>query len=181
MSPSTPPPPPRRRALLWPLILIAALVAGIAAGIWRYLPEPAPRADWFFLLEAPNAAGEKQRLADHRGRITVVNFWATWCPPCIEEMPELARFHTELAASGVKVIGIAVDSPSSVREFLAQRPVSYPSFTLGATGSELARRLGAPADALPFTALITENGEVARQKMGKITGEELRKWVNELK
>ncbi|MEY2777077.1 MAG: hypothetical protein RLY30_1175 [Pseudomonadota bacterium] len=180
MTELTPPTRPRR-AFLWPTLLIVALLAGIAAGVWRYAPDPAPRADWFFLLDAPNSQGQTEQLGKHRGLLTVVNFWATWCPPCIEEMPELSQFHSELSASGVKVIGIAVDSPSSVREFLAARPVSYPSFTLGASGSELARKLGAPADALPYTALITEKGEVVKQKMGKITGEELRKWVNELK
>ena len=170
-----------RRSLLWPAVLILALLAGIAVGLWRFAPEPAAKADWFFVLEAPNGAGEKGPLGAHRGRLTVVNFWATWCPPCIEEMPELSQFHTERSLSGIKVIGIAVDSPSAVREFLAERPVSYPSFTLGASGSDLARRLGAPADALPFTVLINQRGEVVRQKMGKITGEELRKWVDELK
>ncbi|MEY3952386.1 MAG: hypothetical protein RL320_1188 [Pseudomonadota bacterium] len=170
-----------RRSLLWALILITALAAGIGVGVWRLTPDSAPRADWFFLLEAPNAAGEKQVLGQHRGRLTVVNFWATWCPPCVEEMPELSQFHTDLALSGVKVIGIAVDSPSSVREFLQERPVSYPSFTLGASGSELARKLGAPADALPYTVLINEEGDVLKQKMGKITEDELRTWIKELK
>lgn len=171
----------QRRRLLWPFLLVLALAAGVAVGLWRLSPEPAPRADWFFLLEAPSAAGEVEPLAKHRGRLTVVNFWATWCPPCIEEMPELSQFHADLAASGVKVIGIAVDSPSAVRAFLAERPVQYPSFTMGASGSELARRLGAPADALPYTVVMTETGEIARQKMGKITGEELKTWVKELR
>jgi thiol-disulfide isomerase/thioredoxin len=170
-----------RQSLIWAIILIAALAAGIGVGVWRLTPDPAPRADWFFQLEAPNSAGQSERLTIHRGQLTLVNFWATWCPPCIEEMPELSQFHTDLSPSGVKVIGIAVDSPSSVRAFLAERPVSYPSFTLGASGSELARRLGAPADALPYTVLINEKGDVVRQKMGKITGDELRTWIKELK
>jgi|1048.fasta_scaffold00023_25 thiol-disulfide isomerase/thioredoxin len=170
-----------RRSLIWALILVAALAAGVGVGVWRLTPEPAARADWFFQLEAPNAAGQQERLAAHRGPLTLVNFWATWCPPCIEEMPELSQFHTDLSSSGVKVIGIAVDSPSSVRAFLEERPVSYPSFTMGASGSELARRLGAPADALPYTVLINEKGDVVKQKMGKITGEELRTWIKELK
>jgi thiol-disulfide isomerase/thioredoxin len=170
-----------RQSLIWAIILIAALAAGIGVGVWRLTPDPAPRADWFFQLEAPNSAGQSERLTIHRGQLTLVNFWATWCPPCIEEMPELSQFHTDLSPSGVKVIGIAVDSPSSVRAFLAERPVSYPSFTLGASGSELARRLGAPADALPYTVLINEKGDVVRQKMGRITGDELRTWIKELK
>jgi len=111
----------------------------------------------------------------------VVNFWATWCPPCVEEMPELSRIHEEMSAKDVKVLGLAIDSPSNVREFLKNRSFSYPLLVTGGSGSELAKRLGNSIEALPYTVLIDANGRVLKQKLGRIKEEELRKWISEVR
>jgi thiol-disulfide isomerase/thioredoxin len=152
------------------LIAITALITlilGIAVGVWRMQPTPvAAPAQWVFELSFPSPTGEPTALASVRGRLTVINFWATWCPPCIEEMPELSRIHAEMSSSGVKLIGLAVDSPSNVREFLEDKQFSYPLLITGGAGTDLAKRLGNAIDALPYTVLIDEKGSLIRQKAG---------------
>ena len=84
---------------------LVMLILGIAIGIWRMNPNQVNTpADWVFDLSFPNPKGESTPISSVRGRLTVVNFWATWCPPCVEEMPELSRVHAEMSSSGVKVI-----------------------------------------------------------------------------
>jgi peroxiredoxin len=163
------------------LIVILALLAGIGLGVWRLSPHPAPSAGWLFELSYPQPDGKPLHLSQARGQLTVVNFWATWCPPCVEEMPELSRIHSEMSSSDVKVIGLAVDSPSQVKNFLHDTPVSYPVTIVGAAGSEMAKKLGASVDALPYTVMIDAQGRVTHQKLGRIKEDELRKWIKEAK
>jgi peroxiredoxin len=164
------------------LLVVALLAVGLGIGLslWRLNPKPVEvPAQWVFELSFPDAKGQQVAMADIRGKLTVVNFWATWCPPCIEEMPELSLIHNEFSPKDVKVIGLAVDSPSAVRNFLETREFSYPLLITGASGSELGKRLGNSIEALPYTVLIDEKGNVIKQKLGRIREEELRSWVSE--
>jgi len=170
-----------RRALIVISVMATGLLAGIGIGVWRMVPEPVPDVGWFYDLSFPNREGRPVALEGYRGEYTLVNFWATWCPPCIEEMPELSVFHDKWSSKGIKVLGLAVDSPSNVREFLEEKNFSYPLLITGAAGSELARRLGSSIDALPYTALVDRQGRVVRQKMGRIYEEELSKWAETVK
>ena len=92
-------------------------------------------------------------------------------------MPELSSFYDKYQQKGIELLGIAVDSPSNVREFLEERQFSYPLVVAGANGTELASRLGSRIDAFPYTVLIAPDGQVVQQKMGRIYEEELIKWV----
>jgi thiol-disulfide isomerase/thioredoxin len=171
-----------RRSLLVAVGVIT-LIAGIAIGVWRIKPNPvsAP-ADWVFELSFPDAKGQPVLLSSVRGEgLTLVNFWATWCPPCVEEMPELSQFHTQMSSKGIKVIGLAVDSPSNVREFLSTRSYSYPLLITGGAGTELAKRMGNAIDALPYTVLIDEKNRIIKQKAGRIREEELKSWISEVR
>ncbi len=166
------------------LIVIALLALGLGIGIsnWRLSPKAVELpAQWVFDLSFPDAKGQPVPLSSVRGELTVVNFWATWCPPCVEEMPELSSIHAEMSPKGVKVIGLAIDSPSAVRTFLETRQFSYPLLVTGASGSELGKRLGNSVEALPYTVLINEKGDVIRQKLGRIREEELRSWISEVR
>ena len=169
----------------WSLLVavgLILLIAGIAAGMLRLGPSKVPvAANWVFELSFPNPQGEPIGLQDVRGRLTVVNFWATWCPPCVEEMPELSRIHEEMSPKDVKVIGLAVDSPSNVREFMKSRAFSYPLLVTGGSGSELSKKLGNSVESLPYTVLIDENGRILKQKLGRIKEEELKAWITELR
>jgi len=105
--------------------------------------------------------------------VILVNFWATWCAPCREEMPLLSEVRDRYASSGLEVVGIAIDTASKVREFLRSTPVSYPVLLADADGLDLMRALGNTAGGLPFTLLIDRKGEVTWYKLGLLKKEEL--------
>jgi thiol-disulfide isomerase/thioredoxin len=124
--------------------------------------------------------GQPLALAGFRGQPLLLNFWATWCPPCVKEMPEIDRYARELAAKGGRVIGLAVDNPSAVREFLKKKPVSYAIGLAGFDGTDLSRKLGNSSGALPFTALFGRNGAVMKRKLGETSLTELQSWSQAL-
>lgn len=101
-----------------------------------------------------------------QGHPIVLNFWATWCPPCVKEMPELDRFHREFSPKGWKVVGLAVDGPTPVREFLAKVQVGFDIGLAGFGGTELSQTLGNTVGGLPFTVLIDAQGRVRQRIMG---------------
>ena len=108
----------------------------------------------------------------------MVNFWAPWCPPCVAEMPELVSLQNEMAAKNLQVVGIGIDSPSNIREFLKSTPVSYPIVIGGLEGSNLAKQMGNSQGALPYTVIINPNGKSTFTKLGKISEDELKKAIN---
>jgi thiol-disulfide isomerase/thioredoxin len=144
----------------------------------RAAPRPAraARRGWLFggavalLLgqTLPDSGGEPLPLARFAGRPLVVNFWATWCPPCVEEMPELSDLHRELAPKGLGMVGIGIDSASKIAEFARKTPVSYPLVVAGMGGTEIARRFGNQAGVLPYTVLIGAGGQVAHRLPGRV-------------
>ena len=123
-----PVPGSRRRAWLGAGVGVLAAAAGAGVAWWRLQPHaPAPgSADQLWTLNLQTPQGASLPLAGFRGRPLLVNFWATWCPPCVEEMPLLDGFYREHAAKGWQVVGLAVDQPSAVRTFLQRTPVSFP-------------------------------------------------------
>ena len=165
----------------------AAAATGLAWQRWRETQlqpplEPAaavpgsdPGALWAMSFERP--AGGSLVMASLRGQPLLLNFWATWCPPCVKEMPDLDRFAQRFAAQGWRVVGLAVDKPAAVREFLARTPVSYAIGLAGFEGSELSRQLGNAQAGLPFTVAFNRQGEVVQRKAGATTLQELSTWA----
>jgi thiol-disulfide isomerase/thioredoxin len=151
----------------------AAAVDRDTAGFWQmHFPKP----------DAPPEPppGSLLATAQFRGQPLLLNFWGTWCPPCIKEMPELDRFAREHAAAGWRVLGLAVDNPRAVRDFLARRPVAYPIAMAGFAGSELATALGNGSAGLPFTVAFDRSGRIFRTKAGETHFAELATWAAEL-
>lgn len=167
-----------RRLGLGATAAVAAL-SGIGWALWRETT-PAPADDDFWGLRFDRPEGGVLELAPMRGRILVVNFWATWCPPCIRELPELDRLQQERGARGVQVVGLAVDSPAPVREFLAKHPVRFPIGLAGFEGVDLSRRLGNAGGALPYTVVFDRDGRRRHQKLGETDLRELMQWVDGL-
>jgi thiol-disulfide isomerase/thioredoxin len=151
---------------------LAMAAAGLGAWVgWRRLA-PADAADEAVALllaqSLPDAAGQPLALDRFGGRPLVVNFWATWCAPCVEEMPELSALHAELSPKGLGMVGIGIDSATKIADFAARSPVSYPLVVAGMGGSELARRFGNQAGALPFTVLVDRRGQIAHRLLGRV-------------
>jgi thiol-disulfide isomerase/thioredoxin len=118
--------------------------------------------------------GKTHRLADYRGKWVLVNFWATWCPPCLAEVPELIALHNAHKDRDLVVIGIALDSTrSSVAEFAAQKSISYP-IILG--NHKLAEQIG-EVEVLPTSYLYAPNGELVSYQAGDVTRESVETYI----
>jgi len=129
--------------------------------------------DRLLALTLDDEHGRQQALAQWRGKVLVVNFWATWCPPCREEMPYFSRLHAAYAARGVQFIGIAADSAEAVRAFSARAPVAYPLLVGGPGIMELSAGLGNQAAGLPFTLILDRNAEPVATRTGRLPEAEL--------
>ena len=176
----------RRRWLLGGVAALAA--AGGATLAWRRQTPALLVADggpvsgapagglWSLQLSTPQ--GSPLALATLRGRPLLVNFWATWCPPCVEELPLLSSFYQQHSAKGWQVLGIAVDQPDAVNRFLTRSPVSFAVAMAGMAGLELSKSLGNLSGGLPFTVVLSANGEVAHRKIGRVTEADLSAWAS---
>lgn len=136
----------------------------------------AEQALWGMEFEKPE--GGVVALKSFSGKPLLLNFWATWCPPCVEELPMLNAFYREHAAKGWQVLGLAIDQPSAVRKFLARIPLEFPVGLAGLGGTDLGRSLGNLTGGLPFTVVLGGAGRVLHRKMGQVTPEDLRLWAS---
>ena len=181
---------PSRRLVSLGLLTAGAMSAAGGAWWWqrksRTMPEQTPdRA----VLEGPLALeqtltlaglsrldGSAFRYRDLADRPLLINFWATWCPPCVEEMPLLEAFHKENAKSGVQVLAIAADKPEPVGRFMAQHQLTLPVALSGMGVIDLVRKMGNLSGSLPFSVLFDRQRQVVQRKIGKLTSEDLALW-----
>lgn len=158
--------PSRRRIALLGACALAAATAGLWFGA-RVAPSPLEG------VRFPDLQGRARDLAEWRGKVVVVNFWATWCTPCREEMPLLQQVRESHAKRGVEIVGIAIDSASKVAEFSSTYGISYPILISGAEGLDLIQKLGNKASALPYTVFLDRSGRPVRSKLGILNKAEL--------
>ena len=125
--------------------------------------------------------GKPQPLSQFKGKAVVVNFWATWCSPCVQEMPELAELAKENAAKGIQVIGIGIDTPTNIAAFGKKLNITYPLYVGGMSGTDLARQLGNTNGGLPYTVLIGADGQVKKTYLGRLKFDELKADLASLK
>ena len=168
----------RRRWLVGAVAGVAA-VGGAGLAWWRHQPsaliQGAEAALWAAEFVTPDA--KPLTMGALRGKPLLLNFWATWCPPCVEELPLLSAFYQENAIKGWQVVGLAVDQADPVKRFLAKSPVSFPVAMAGVSGMELVKSLGNLSGGLPFTVVLGSDGLVLHRKMGKVSTDDLRAWV----
>jgi thiol-disulfide isomerase/thioredoxin len=160
---------PTRLALA--VVAALALAAGLALAIWDRTP---PSADALLAMSLPDTKGDRQALGQWRGKVVVVNFWATWCEPCREEMPEFVRVQRELGPRGLQFVGIAVDQPEKVDRFAKELQLNYPALIGGYDAIDLSQRLGNRLAALPFTIVINRQGRVVQTHLGPVKMDQLR-------
>jgi len=119
-------------------------------------------------------SGKSQSLGQWKGKPLLVNFWASWCAPCVQEMPELSELAAKDGGKRFNVIGIGIDSPANLAEFVKKTKVSYPLYVGGMSGTDLSRELGNVNGGLPFTVLIGPDGQVRKTYLGRLKFDQLR-------
>ena len=127
-----------------------------------------------------DVSGKQRNSAEWQGKILVVNFWATWCPPCRKEIPEFIAAQTELAKQNVVFIGIAIDEETAVKNFAEDMGINYPVLVANATGIELAKEFGDSMEAVPFTVIINKAGQIVFRKPGEVSKSELMSQISTL-
>ena len=149
--------------------------AGSAQPGTHDLSADAIRDFWMLSFDSPD--GQPLAMASLRGKPLLVNFWATWCPPCIEELPLLDSFYRTNKGKGWQVLGLAVDQPSAVRQWLQRKPLAFPVGMAGFEGTQLVKSLGNASGSLPFSIVLSSAGSLIARKTGKVTPEELAQWA----
>jgi thiol-disulfide isomerase/thioredoxin len=180
-------------------VAAAAGLVGMGTAWWKFRPHGAvpnsvadraavaPRAEaraqgddaveafWKSSFDTPE--GNPLPMSSFRGKPLLVNFWATWCPPCIEELPLLDSFYQANKAKGWQLLGLAVDQPSAVRKWLQSKPLSFPVGMAGFGGTELSKSFGNLSGGLPFSVVLGASGQLLHRKTGKISPEDLALWA----
>lgn len=161
----------RRSILIGLALAFAAAGTGFLAGkMSRSAPNGTSdaRTEELFALTLPTPDGTPTPLRQWHGKTLVVNFWATWCPPCRKEMPDFSRLSREYAGQDVQFVGIAIDSADKVREFAQSSPVSYPLLIADDAALEVAKKLGNTMLALPYTVVVNPDGHVDYAHLGAV-------------
>ena len=128
-------------------------------------------------LATPNGA-KVEIPRDWAGKPTLVNLWASWCAPCLKEMPELQAFASERAANGAQVVGIALDDSASVQAMLQRLAITYPNLIDAPGPADAGVRLGNPAGVLPYSVLVSADGRVLKTRIGPFADlAEIRDWA----
>jgi len=142
--------------------------------------KPAINTKPLFTAQLINPQGVKQNISQYQGKIIVLNFWATWCPPCREEMPELSALYQEYKNKNVVVLGVALDDLASVITYLKSSPVNYPIYISENEGMDLGAELGNDQGVLPYTVIIDTDGNVIKTFFGRINKQLLESTIKTL-
>jgi thiol-disulfide isomerase/thioredoxin len=158
-------------------LTIGGLALAAGASLWwlaRPAPDTMPDIAPAALFGAPftDAGGVPHTLGEFDGQVIVVNFWATWCAPCREEMPAFQRLHERWAGRGVRFVGLSEEESGPVKTFASRWGIRYPLW-IGATVGELGQRLGNRTRVLPFTVVIDRRGRPAKTRVGAYSEGEL--------
>lgn len=161
------------------LVLAGAGVGAAALGAsfaWRKLHPPVASAvaEAFWARRFPGLDGQTLDVSPWRGQPLLVNFWATWCPPCVKELPEINQFYKEAKGQGWQVLGLALDKAEPVKAFLQKTPLDFAIALAGADGLGLVRELGNAAGGLPFSVVFDETGEISWRRLGVSSLQDLR-------
>lgn len=129
----------------------------------------------FFALSLMDATNHPQNLSKWKKKALLINFWATWCMPCVQEMPELSALQAGAKTTEAQILGIGIDSASNIQEFLSKYKISYPIYVAGADGSELLREFGDDSGGLPFSVLISPSGQIKKTYLGRLKIEDVKR------
>jgi thiol-disulfide isomerase/thioredoxin len=174
-------------------VISAAAVTGAAAGLgWHWwkdrvnktaevagqAPSDSASSVEFWSQTLQSLDGLPMPMAHFRGKPLIVNFWATWCAPCVEELPLLNSFYQQNSSKGIQLLGIAVDKVENVKPFLGRIPLQFPVALAGFGGIQASKNLGNLGGGLPFTVVWNKAGEIVQRRMGIVHNQDLQAWAN---
>jgi thiol-disulfide isomerase/thioredoxin len=163
-------------------VVAAVAIASLALGLVLRLSgqdrapsaiPPASAARDLMTARLPDIDGRPQALEQWRGKVLVVNFWATWCAPCREEIPAFMKVQDKWSTRGLQVVGIAIDDADKVRPYIAELKINYPILVGGLDGIELARQAGDRLGGLPFTVVFDRKGGAVHSQLGGVNQQKL--------
>lgn len=159
------------------LIIFAAIIAG-SAGFYFHRSSIAPNSEIVFagkLLDTqlPDLSDQPQQLKKWQGKILIINFWATWCPPCLSEIPEFIDIQALYADKNVQFVGIAVDEKQAVLDYNALTKINYPVLIAGDAGIEISKAWGNAISSVPFTVIVNPQGQIIHRQLGELSQKQL--------
>ena len=161
------------------ILILAIAIVAFAIGIAVNTARVSPVLDSQPLLQAKlQYQGKSTAVASQLGEMTLVNFWATWCTPCREEMPLFEAMYRNAKPHGFQVIGIAIDNPETAQPMLDSMDISYPIFYAEKTGTQVMESVGNPQGLLPYSLLLDANGDVLDQVLGTVDETQINEWLN---
>lgn len=171
--------------LQWTVIALAGAI-GLGGGIYLGMSRTpgaaraGPQAlEALYATTLPDLGLRAQPISQWKEMTLVVNFWATWCVPCREEIPGLIRLQSRYASKNLQIVGIALDSPRNVAEFAKSLGINYPVLIGGLDAINLSRTLGNTTGALPYTIVVSPGGAANRPHLGVLTEAELESLIAE--
>ena len=174
----------QRRHLLTVGAAVVAALAGAGAAYWQSKQEQVEAPEkpitggldelWQMQFEKPD--GSKLAMQSLKGKPLLINFWATWCPPCVEELPLLERFYNQNKGKSMQIIGLAADKPEAVRAFLKKLPLTFPIGITDLSGIALSKSWGNLTGGLPFSIMLAADSRVMQRKIGQLSEDDLKIW-----
>ncbi len=159
------------------LFIVAIIIAGGSGfALQKYLNQPQIQTENnpAIGLQRPEFSaidldGNMRNIKEWDGKVLLINFWATWCPPCIKEIPDFIELQKLYGEQGFQIIGIAIDDEDKVREFAKTFGINYPSLLAGADGIGLGKRFGNGIGALPYSIFVDREGEISNTIRGELS------------
>ncbi|HZY33949.1 MAG TPA: TlpA disulfide reductase family protein [Rhodanobacter sp.] len=166
----------------WLILGLAVLAAALGGYAQHHSRSPAPAEPALIgqplpAISLPDLDGKPHRLSDYRGRRVLLNFWASWCVPCLAEMPALTLAQEKFGEHAPIVVGIAMDEPAHVRAFLAAHPVNYPILIGKMSPPSTSLQLGNIHQVLPYSVLIGADGHILATHAGPLSAAQLKQWL----
>ncbi len=124
-------------------------------------------------IELPDISGKQRNISEWQGKIRIINFWATWCPPCLKEIPEFIKLQAQYKDKNLQFIGIAIEDKAAVEDYLNSITINFPILIAGDAGLSLSQRLGNIVNAVPFTLIINQQGQIIHRQPGELSREKI--------